>query len=355
MCVGRHGRGRRTIGIETIGAVGNLPSCLGICRGPVQRDCRIGDIGDRQILRLRTGRNPIDDQIVHVRIAGGGRIAVVEGNMVSVARVTAEDDLFLEPCTGGGGRIDRVHRHKGAGIGRIGHHAHDQAVVGGGGGTVPERGLQCVDRNGSIEFRRDGNIVVARGAIEVEGTYAGIMRGSDIRQIGRSCISGIFGPAEGVGCRGGAVCIEVLSVRQSHDRRTCGSRGINSGRRADFTAATVRCDIEVIHRGGVQARDSIWIGGGRLGGAGARSETGGTVLDLPGRRQYSSLIPGKLNAGRGGVGGGYVHRFLAGRNRFYNQIVDVTVTGNRRVLALEGDVLACAGIIVEINGPLHPG
>ena len=99
---------------------------------------------------------------------------------MAVACVIAEDDLFFYPRGGDAGRIDRVNRHKGAGIGGIGHHAHDQTVVGDGGGPVHERGLQCVNRNGGIEFRRDGDVVGAGSAVEVEGTYTGETGGVDV-------------------------------------------------------------------------------------------------------------------------------------------------------------------------------
>ena len=49
-----------------------------------------------------------------------------------------------------------------------------------------------------------------------------------------------------------------------------------------------------------------------------------------------------------------MHRLLAGWNLFNDQIVDITVTSGRSVLALEGDVLSSAGIIVEIDSLLQP-
>ena len=174
----------REVTTTYVGNQNGVPCVNLTCTGAGYSWCR----ASREIGEMNFGMSPNDartvlsnEQIVNVSVAVCRRVAVVEGDVMAAAGVTVEDHLFLHPCAGGTARINRINRYEGAEIGRIGHHTHNQ-TIGAVGCFVHEGRLQRVDRDGGVKLRRDGDIVVTGRAIEIEGTYAFIVRGTDVGQ-----------------------------------------------------------------------------------------------------------------------------------------------------------------------------
>ena len=219
------------------GTVLNHPGGGGTVLRPTQLDGAGGSTHHMHLSRLRTCRNQVNDQVVHVSVCGSGRVGILERNVLTSALVLVEDHLALHPSGVAGGGTNRVNRHEGAGIGRIGHHTHNQ-TVGSVRGLVHERGLQRVDRNGLVKRRGDGDVVGAAGTcIEVEGSHTGKVRGVDVRSVGRIGVD--LAPAVRVSRLAGAVGVEAFHVRQRRDSIACGRNRVNVGQGAEIAAAAV--------------------------------------------------------------------------------------------------------------------
>ena len=147
---------------------------------------------------------------------------------MALTGILVESDLKAFPRAGRGGD-NRIDRHKGVRIRRVGHHTHLQVGIGIGG--TPHKGsLQRVEGNALVEQRGDRDVVGAGSAgVEVEGTHTVIVRGGDVGIIGGGAVGVNSVPAGRIDARACAVGVEAFHVGQGVEGRARDENGELSG------------------------------------------------------------------------------------------------------------------------------
>ena len=233
--------------------------------------------------------------------------------------------------------------------------------------TSVERELQRVHREGvHVNGRQDGGLVAVGAGSGVDVETHGVVAGSCVGCTGIDhWISGVGGAGAGIVVRpavrqvvdryrsggGAAVGIEILHERQSGDQVALGGRSINVGHAAEFAAATVGLDIEVIAHGGTQTGHGVRIVVNRLchGDGGSGSEAGRTVGDHPGSGG-THFGPAQCDAVGRGRRGDHVGGFRTSRDGLHADVIDITVVvAGGRHAGSQSDVFARSGILVERN------
>ena len=130
------------------------------------------------------------------------------------------------------GGKDRVHRHKGAVIGRVGHHTHHEGKVIVGGGVFPHIQLQLQGVDGMllhVNLRKDGVLrgkCRCRGGVETQRVGAGSGIRGGVVHVRRTTV-GVGGtvdvmPANRKVVQRGGCCTDTVSaVKVLAERKLC--------------------------------------------------------------------------------------------------------------------------------------
>ena len=291
----------------------------GICGRPMQRNGVSLYIAGRHI-KKRHARGQrhhlhIVEIVVAVGIGVGGN--VMEGN-ISVGSSVVVKEQFVIFLSRSAVVDDGVDGHKGAGIHRVGHHAHNQ-TIGAAGLFHPESHHQAVHRGGKFRHGHIATIVQTQAVAAAVGigaavVHLGFLRGSHRHILGPD--GPTWGHHAGGGGGAGGLLVEVHHIRHRH-RGTCGGEGDHGSLAGVGTAEGTHS--HVVLGGGHKSRQRNLVaadhgGSGQTGGGAIFHQIAGPVA-----------VPNNGGGVVDDVGGSNVHRQPAGGCDGHLHIVDIVI------------------------------
>ena len=247
---------------EVRSAVLQHPLCRATHLSPVERHRRGGSLSLHYILHRQTSRCLLQTHIIDKQcVVARRRLRSLERHIAVRAGIGSQHHSVLRICSRAVGR-HILNRHKGARIGRVGHHTHNHMrVIRCRGRTQPKRHLQtCHRQHRRVGLRHDGNLVAigAGSGIGIEThrlratvCVAGAIIHHGVATIRRAGARIVVSPAGRQVVdrhRGGGRTrhpVEILRIRQRGNIATRGT-GSDSHRLAGVGAAAVGANRESV-------------------------------------------------------------------------------------------------------------
>ena len=218
-------------------------------------------IGEVHVVRSHTGGlTSLDDQIVNIEVVGAAarskRTVERRVDNLPVDRFGKRDGNLRPSGCRDFVRIDRLHQHKAAEVGRVGHITGLHIAIARGGRVLPETHHQRLDVVGQVETLETDSAGVGRVGVEVEGAAAGVMVSAGNVRVARITRADTHFRTIGNVAATSAHTFHVNHVRKLSGRGTQGLERLHVPE-AVVATATVRTHIDSIVCVAGQRRSSI--------------------------------------------------------------------------------------------------
>ena len=322
----RNGAAGRGPGVAIVRGVLHRISCGDVVRGP-GKGGRFGrDFHNRQVLRFHTRGSLLQYHVIKIDRIVTVDVEILQCHIATVAGILGQEHLML--FEGGGQSVlHRVHRLKGCGVFRVGHHTHyhiglDIARI------HREYHPQVAHREcAEVGLRQHSYVVGGRRGEEIER----IVAGNSIVAIDvgiSSIVVAMDSPTFGIIADAGGITVEVLRIGQGH--LIAQGLGWHAHPVAHITAAAIGAHVCRIGGVGGQAWEGVGCGGSRVHrSSGGIRHVGGGAADIE--------VPGALIAA-----GCPRHRNIGNRCISKRKTVNFHTSGDIHLYIIQIDIVCAA-------------